>query len=56
MLYRGARLEAAQQWADDARSELGALATSFLTASIAAARRRTRRGRALVATLTEESA
>lgn len=51
-LYRGARLEAARQWADDARSGIGALATSFLTASIAAARRRTRRGRALVATLT----
>ena len=52
VVYRGARLEAARQWADDARSELGALARSFLTASIAAARRRTRRGRALVATLT----
>jgi WD40 repeat protein len=52
VLYRGARLEAARQWADDARSVPGALATSFLTASIAAARRRTRRGRALVATLT----
>jgi len=52
VLYRGTRLEAARQWADDARSELGALATRFLTASISADRRRIRRGRALVATLT----
>ena len=52
VLYRGARLKAARQWAEDTRSEPDALTTSYLTASIAAARRRTRRGRALVATLT----
>ncbi|MBF9131968.1 helix-turn-helix domain-containing protein [Plantactinospora sp. S1510] len=51
-LYRGARLAAAQEWAADHRHELSVTTASFLAASARHARRRGRRLRLLVGSLT----